>query len=307
MIDHIKIENYKSLKSVEFSCKRINIITGEPNSGKSNLIEALSFFSPGFFENINSIVRFRTTADLYYDNIIKNTIIINAGNYSLNIKHNGEFYSGLYRQGNDVFSKVTFNKNSLQNYFLFDSPFRYFKFIPGHTTDKPKTGALEAPFGDNLVSAIFSNRDLKRTLTEILNNLALRLQIKPSSMDMEILKQLDEDIISCYPLLSISESLQKLFFYLTAIESINNSVLLFEEPDILAYPPLTSVLVNKICSSYSNQFIITTHNPFFTQALNKEADPREISVFKLKMQEYQTVIDEYPSNKNPFPSINLYT
>jgi predicted ATPase len=300
MLDRIKIENYKSLKDVEFSCKRVNIFMGEPNSGKSNLIECLSFFSPGVFENIAQIIRFKTTADLFFDNNIKNPINIEAGNYSLNIKYNGENYVGLYRQDNDIFSKVIFNKTGLQNYFIFDSPFRVFKFISFSANDKPTSGSLEPPFGANLVSSIFSNRELKRLIADILRQNSLKLQIKPSSMEMEIIKHLDEDIISSYPFHCISETFQRLFFHLAAIETCSNSILIFEEPDFVPYPYHHKVLAERIAFSTSNQFFISTHNPFLVNALFNILPNNEIQLFNIASFESQSIITEAKLSDLPF-------
>lgn len=45
IIKNIHIENFKSAKNVELTdCKRINLLIGKPNVGKSNLLEALSLF-----------------------------------------------------------------------------------------------------------------------------------------------------------------------------------------------------------------------------------------------------------------------
>ncbi len=41
MIQNLQIENYKSLRSIKLPCKKLNVFIGEPNSGKSNIIEAL--------------------------------------------------------------------------------------------------------------------------------------------------------------------------------------------------------------------------------------------------------------------------
>lgn len=44
-IQNIQIKNFKSAKNVRFEdCKRINLLIGKPNVGKSNLLEALSIF-----------------------------------------------------------------------------------------------------------------------------------------------------------------------------------------------------------------------------------------------------------------------
>ena len=42
MINQVNIKNFKSIKDLTMSCKKLNVFIGEPNSGKSNIIEALS-------------------------------------------------------------------------------------------------------------------------------------------------------------------------------------------------------------------------------------------------------------------------
>lgn len=44
-IDKIKIKNYKSIEEIEFKTKKLNIIIGKNDSGKSNILEALNNFS----------------------------------------------------------------------------------------------------------------------------------------------------------------------------------------------------------------------------------------------------------------------
>ena len=51
IIKNIHIENFKSAKNVELTdCKRINLLIGKPNVGKSNLLEALSLFCLPFLK-----------------------------------------------------------------------------------------------------------------------------------------------------------------------------------------------------------------------------------------------------------------
>lgn len=45
MISHLAIENFKSIRNLNLSCRKINIFLGEPNTGKSNLLEALGVLS----------------------------------------------------------------------------------------------------------------------------------------------------------------------------------------------------------------------------------------------------------------------
>lgn len=45
MIDRLKIERFKSIRSLEINCRRINLVIGAPNVGKSNILEALGLVS----------------------------------------------------------------------------------------------------------------------------------------------------------------------------------------------------------------------------------------------------------------------
>ena len=46
-IDYIEIKNFKSIRHLELTgFKRINLLLGRPNAGKSNLLEALLFLPP---------------------------------------------------------------------------------------------------------------------------------------------------------------------------------------------------------------------------------------------------------------------
>ena len=41
-ITTLRIQNFKSIKDVEMKPRRVNILIGEPNVGKSNILEAMS-------------------------------------------------------------------------------------------------------------------------------------------------------------------------------------------------------------------------------------------------------------------------
>jgi len=45
MITNLKIKNFKSIKQADVRCKGVNIIIGANNSGKSNLLESLEYYS----------------------------------------------------------------------------------------------------------------------------------------------------------------------------------------------------------------------------------------------------------------------
>ncbi|MEP7170463.1 MAG: AAA family ATPase, partial [Bacteroidota bacterium] len=57
----VTIENFKSIKKIDFECKRINLFLGEPNVGKSNILEALALFSSPFSIATAALTRLNNT------------------------------------------------------------------------------------------------------------------------------------------------------------------------------------------------------------------------------------------------------
>ena len=55
MIGTLQIKNYKSINELYLSCSRINILIGEPNSGKSNILEALDLTYLSWLLHSNNI------------------------------------------------------------------------------------------------------------------------------------------------------------------------------------------------------------------------------------------------------------
>ena len=76
MINQLEINNFKSIQSLKLNCKRVNVFIGEPNSGKSNILEALALQSQNAFgkELNKDIIRYRTIGNLFYDSNINNPI-----------------------------------------------------------------------------------------------------------------------------------------------------------------------------------------------------------------------------------------
>ena len=71
MFNHLEIRNFKSVEHVELSCRRVNVLIGEPNTGKSNILEALGLISYVAHANptsdLREFVRCDDTSNLYYD------------------------------------------------------------------------------------------------------------------------------------------------------------------------------------------------------------------------------------------------
>ena len=91
MFNHLEIRNFKSVEHLELGCRRVNVLIGEPNTGKSNILEALGLISyVGHSSNPNSLrgfVRCEDTSSLFYDGDLNRELEI-----ILNIAHTSDSY-----------------------------------------------------------------------------------------------------------------------------------------------------------------------------------------------------------------------
>src|SRR5437879_11043865 len=78
MIGPVQIRNFKSIRSVEFEAKRVNLFIGEPNTGKTNILEALALLSEGVHGpgEFKEVFRFRSVADLFTDQQVASPIAV---------------------------------------------------------------------------------------------------------------------------------------------------------------------------------------------------------------------------------------
>ena len=71
MFDQLEIRNFKSVEHLELSCRRVNVLIGEPDTGKSNILEALGLISYVAHSNpkidLREFVRCDDTSNLFYD------------------------------------------------------------------------------------------------------------------------------------------------------------------------------------------------------------------------------------------------
>lgn len=84
IIQNIHIENFKSAKDVTLTnCKRINLLIGKPNVGKSNLLEALSLFCLPFLKylkkkDLQQFIRVENVSELFCNGNIESEIKVQA-------------------------------------------------------------------------------------------------------------------------------------------------------------------------------------------------------------------------------------
>ena len=111
-ITNLEIKNFKSIKDVKLDCKRINVFIGEPNVGKSNVLEALSLFDAPLSAIdkpiLKEYIRYEKSNNLFYDNDRKNVIEVNTNIGDVRLKANevSNNYYDIFIGQYDIITKL---------------------------------------------------------------------------------------------------------------------------------------------------------------------------------------------------------
>jgi AAA15 family ATPase/GTPase len=123
-----------------------------------------------------------------------------------------------------------------------------------------------------------------------------KLNLRIDERKLEVIKDQDGMTYS-YPYSSVADTLQRIIFYLAAIESNDDAVLLFEEPEAHSFPVYVARLGRRIAESRNNQFFIDTHSPYLvTEILERmlpdETAAGELAIFAAYYHDHQTKLHQ---------------
>ena len=298
MIESLEVKNFKSIKHLKLNCKRLNIFIGEPNAGKSNILETLGIFSFGCFgdrsgTHLNDFVRFERMSNLFYDEDLDNDVEIKFDDKSLEIKFKGERFKGECTENGEHIFSFEYDYTAPKSTSLSRGeslPFKFYRFAIKRDFPMKELSFLLPPSGGNLFAVLLAHKELKSLASQVFSPFGLKLVFKPQENRIEILKQC-EDILITLPYSLTSDTLQRLVFYLTAIESNKDSYLAFEEPESHAFPYYTKYLAEVIAlDKNNNQYFISTHNPEFLLSILEKSPKEDVAVFITYFKDYQTKV-----------------
>jgi hypothetical protein len=317
MITKLSIANFKSIRQLDIDCKKVNLFIGEPNTGKSNILEALGLLSwcgQPESASLGDFVRFEFMQNLFYDQLLDQSVEIRVSTTTvspagLRLVFERDSYS-IHALDSSVIRTVDKDGHSIWSpVFGQTKDIKFFRFRKRDKYDGNEPGSLKPPDGANLFSVVLSSKALRETMPEFFRKYGLMLVLKPQERVFELQKHADGLIFS-YPYSTTSDTLQRIIFYTVAMVSNKDSVLVFEEPESNAFPYYTKYLGERIALDETNQFFIATHNPYLLSAVIEKARKEDVQVFITYFKDYQTKVkpltpDEVSELMEADPFFNL--
>ena len=295
MITKLSVSNFKSIQQLDIDCKKVNLFIGEPNTGKSNILESLALMS--WCSNtgeMSDFVRFQTQDNLFYDGLLDYVIHISLSisqgkpNCDLYIRFLDDKFRFFKKPNDEPFITMDY-KGGMSRSMIYDdnANIKFYRFKDKQKYDEKEPGILKPPDGTNLFSVVFGSENLRETMKEFFKKYGLRLVLRPQERLFELQKQKD-DLVFSIPYSLSSDTLRRIIFYTVAIDSNKNSTLVFEEPESNSFPYYTKYLGERIALDETNQFFIATHNPYLLSAIIEKSRKEDVQVFITYFKDFQT-------------------
>ena len=210
----------------------INIFIGEPNTGKSNILEVIGLISAIGFkeEDTKNFVRFENFSNLFYDEITDENIEVKLNDSKLLVSWEKSDSIGLYtnfgkdsayyylkksvsKQGEKIYWQTFGESGEIKKHL---KSFKFYKFVHKDVFPEKTSEFLMPPHGSNLVSILTHSKELREIANNIFSKFGFKLAIRPRENKLEIQRELEEGVIIGFPYSLISDTLQRIVFYLAA-------------------------------------------------------------------------------------------
>jgi AAA15 family ATPase/GTPase len=317
MINALAIENFKSIKTLELKPKRINLFVGKPNAGKSNILEALSLFSVLPKGDLKDFIRFEKLRHLFYDGDVRKSVQVNikaqSDDYTATLSPEGGNSLGYLLKFNQRHTPPPSSITTLPNQYkpiekrlqdgdtiIVSEDFskitrckKYaFQKIDSARSNK-SSSTLQVPYGQNIYHVLETTPSLFEEVAGYFDQYGLSLVLNQENESLLTQKKIGHRVFQL-PYSLVADTLQRMIFYLAAVKTNADSILIFEEPETHSFPPYISQLATTIAESKSNQFFIATHSPYLFNTIIEEAPKEEVAVFVVDYENHQTVTHSVP-------------
>lgn len=294
MIQRLLIENFKTIRSLDLPCKRYNLFIGDTNTGKTNILEALTLLSENSiaqardgshqFEFDRRIIRYGQLNDLFPGRDVTKELLVSTGDMGVK----GTFANSTFRFEMTDFigdiSKVDFQASGNQvgrnsEHEVFRSIIGRYHYDPNARFAPSSYPHLAPPDGCNLGALIMANAELADEVSEILAAKDVAIEVNPETYAISLRHSRAKNVVVPIAFQNLSETLSRYLFLYVAIRTNKDAVLLLDEPEQNTYPFYTKHIAELMAREPSNQYFITTHNQYFLQSIIEKAPKEEVQVF----------------------------
>lgn len=280
---------------------------------------------------LSDFIRFKKLEDLFYDKELGNDIEVNTNigtvilRYHFNINYfdlilggdknigkvlqlrKGENSIGVDNRFKEYIKdeknnqkpiipmRISINSNgTISN--LHELPLTYWSPVKKYDYSKLKEFTdrfhwfLKPPDGKNLYTILHKNKQLYKEINDLFKEYKLRLILDSDKSNL-YLQKLVSGVGYQFDYFGIADTLQRYIFYLLAIETNEDSVLLFEEPEAHSFPKYVRDFSQKIIEDKTNQFFITTHSPYVLNTIIENTERENVAVFKVDYEKFRTIIN----------------
>jgi AAA ATPase domain len=296
MIQKLSIRNFKSVRELDMSCRRVNVFIGEPNTGKTNIVEAMGLRCGGCLLHAVEVFRASSFADLTTNQDASLQVGIGLDDRWVIIRTQDEEVLGIHELpgggGHQAFRLTTDLNAEPETFSLTDqgkapeaSYYLFNNSVPGGAQSN---GRLLSPFGENLLHLLYTSKEARQTASGFFGPTGFRLNVDFTDKRLRVSK-LTDDVLISFPYTACSETLRRMVFHHLAIDTNKDAILVFDEPEAHAYPPYTKILAEKIAlDDRGNQFFLTTHSPYMLDSLISKTPAEDLNVILCRMEDFET-------------------
>ena len=307
MINKLSIRNFKSIRELDLDCRRVNVFIGEPNAGKTNILEALGLWCPGFCEYMPFVIRSKYLSELFFDQETKHEIKVSLNGQTFLLAKHQDGARGRFVNNTGVSSEVSETIRIAEDLIVepesapsvsgFKRPsVKYFVYHSDRSEEDSSTSGLASPYGQNLGALLASDKSYRQIASDYFSDSRYRLTVDVAKRQLSMSREEDSAVIS-FPYSATSETLRRMIFYRLALETSKQCILAFDEPEANSYPPYTKILAESIAKDeQENQFFLTTHSPYMLTSIIGKTPASELNVFVCRLEGSETKV--YPMDED---------
>ena len=310
MIETLEITNFKSVKHLTLPCKRFNVFIGEPNTGKSNILEALGLLSFVGTRQcapdtaLDGFVRHERMSNLFHDEDVGEPLSVRCGDAALELAYRDGWYHGEYTSEGERAAAISGDQRTITGVDCSPEtvlpPIRFYRSPVTEGFRPSPCDYLLPPHGSNLLDLLATNRELGQRIGSVFSGQDLKLWLRPHENKIDVIRNFDDMVITSFPYSLVSETLQRSTFYTAALKTNRNAVIVLEEPETHSFPHHVNHLGERVAlEGTNNQYFITTHNSDFLMGLLEKSMVGQLAINVVYSRGHKTRATQIPSSDFP--------